>query len=221
MFSRGYISRLRRFGVLLAVSVLAACQGSTQLYTQAEAQHENQLTWVNLTHEVRFEHMIDKVAGAEDERLAAFLEQVGASHTDTLIIDTGNFGGEWADIRVRNIENTLRKQVPGGRPQRTRVGRDEFSEDIVRVIVGRYLVTTPRCPNWSKPSHRDPLNQPSSNFGCSTTANLGLMVADPADLVRGRRLGPADGTAMMQALQRYRAGRIKQPASQSTSGGEN
>ena len=88
----------------------------------------------------------------------------------------------------------------------------------MRVTVGRYLVVPPRCPNWAKPSQRDPLNQPASNFGCATTVNLGLMVADPADLVRGRTLGPADGSASMLSIQRYRAGQVLDAIGQATGG---
>ncbi len=219
MSVRGRFAGFNRFAVLLAVGLLAACQGSTQRYTSAEARHENQLPWVNLAHEVRFAEMVDVMSSSEDERLAAFLRQVGASQTDALTIDVGSFTGKWADIRVRNVAKTLRNQVPGGRPLFSRVGLGELPDDTVRVTVGRYLVVSPRCPNWAKPSTRDPLNQAASNFGCATTVNLGLMVADPADLVRGRALGPADGAASALSIQRYRAGRVLEAIGQDTGGG--
>ena len=56
-----------------------------------------------------------------------------------------------------------------------------------------YLVTLPPCPDWSRQSGTDFANLPHSNFGCATQTNLGLMIAEPEDLVRGRKLAPADG----------------------------
>lgn len=46
-------------------------------------------------------------------------------------------------------------------------------------------------------------------LGCATTANLGLMVADPVDLVQGRRLAPADGQPSVNAVGKYRTGGAK------------
>src|SRR5579863_1943614 len=53
------------------------------------------------------------------------------------------------------------------------------------VEITRTLVTLPPCPNWSKPSSADFANQPSSNFGCATETNLGMMIANPTDLASG------------------------------------
>jgi type IV pilus biogenesis protein CpaD/CtpE len=46
-------------------------------------------------------------------------------------------------------------------------------------------------------------NAPSSNFGCATAVNLGLMVASPGDLAAGRSLEPADGKPAASAVARY------------------
>lgn len=71
------------------------------------------------------------------------------------------------------------------------------------VEVTRTLVTLPPCPNWSKRSQPDYANAPSSNFGCATETNLGLMVANPTDLANARTLGPAAGEPAAAAVQRY------------------
>ena len=71
------------------------------------------------------------------------------------------------------------------------------------VEITRTLVTLPPCPNWSKPSGTDFSNRPSSNHGCATEVNLGMMVANPSDLARGRPLGPAAGQPVTAAVTRY------------------
>src|SRR3546814_11206295 len=43
-------------------------------------------------------------------------------------------------------------------------------------------------------------------FGCTTAYNLGVMIADPADLERGRELDPADAERAGLSIQRYRVG---------------
>jgi pilus assembly protein CpaD len=78
----------------------------------------------------------------------------------------------------------------------------------VELVLERYLVTLPACPDWSRRSGLDFDNQPLSNLGCATTTNLGLMVADPKDLVRGRPLDRADGVQQAEAIVRYRTGKV-------------
>ena len=82
--------------------------------------------------------------------------------------------------------------------------------NALRLVVGRYVVIPPSCPNWSKPSGGDSNNRTGSNFGCATATNLGAMVADPGDLVIGKTLGPGDATVSAGAVQRYREDSIKE-----------
>jgi pilus assembly protein CpaD len=83
--------------------------------------------------------------------------------------------------------------------------------DHAIVGIGRYTVTLPACPNWSKPPYTEYTNAQTSNWGCAAATNLGLMVASPADLVSGRTLAPADGQPAVMAVQRYLNDRIKPP----------
>jgi pilus assembly protein CpaD len=78
----------------------------------------------------------------------------------------------------------------------------------VELVMERYLVTLPACPDWSRQSGTDFSNQPFSNFGCATQSNLGLMVAEPKDLVSGRTLAPADGVHQAEGIVRYRTGKV-------------
>jgi pilus assembly protein CpaD len=82
------------------------------------------------------------------------------------------------------------------------------------IEVARTLVTLPPCPNWSKSSAgaTDYTNQPSSNFGCTTAVNLGLMAANPTDIVSGRPVGPAEGQPAAAAVNRYLNDKVVLPA---------
>jgi pilus biogenesis lipoprotein CpaD len=83
------------------------------------------------------------------------------------------------------------------------------------VQIGRYLVSTPACPNWSKNPPVDYSNTHASNFGCATAVNFGRMVASPADLVEGRPLGLADAIPAAAAVQRYQSDKVALPAGSS------
>jgi len=75
----------------------------------------------------------------------------------------------------------------------------------------RYLVTLPKCPNWSKfPADRYDNAYPS-NFGCANAVNLGMSVASPADVVEGRPLAMADGQPAAAAVNRYLNDRVQLP----------
>lgn len=77
--------------------------------------------------------------------------------------------------------------------------------------VGRYTVALPPCPNWSSPPGAEYTNAHMSNWGCAAATNLGLMVANPADLVSGRPLGRVEAQPAVAAVQRYMTDRVKQP----------
>jgi pilus assembly protein CpaD len=88
--------------------------------------------------------------------------------------------------------------------------------NAVRVHVDHVVVTAPQCPDWSKPEADNPDNSSSSNFGCATEANLAAMVANPADLARGRPNGPADGDALARGVELYKAGNLAKTLSGSS-----
>jgi len=81
-----------------------------------------------------------------------------------------------------------------------------LSEGEVGLTVARSMAILPDC-DQPQPLEPDP---PEFNrgFGCSTTNNLGVMVANPSDLERGGPLGSADPEAAVLGIQRYRLGEI-------------
>ena len=62
------------------------------------------------------------------------------------------------------------------------------------------------CGDWSGRSAFNPTNLPHTDYGCSYQRNIGLMLSDPRDLVRGRPLGRSDSQARSRVIQLYCAG---------------
>ena len=127
-----------------------------------------------------------ELASNRAEQVAAFLDEAGYGD---LSVTTTAFG-------------EALPAVPSTGPAAWQLNRR------VEVVLERYLVTLPGCPDWSRESGTDFDNLPFSNFGCATETNLGLMIAEPKDLVRGRPLGPADGTHQAEGIVRYRTGKV-------------
>lgn len=86
----------------------------------------------------------------------------------------------------------------------------EPSNDIksseAQIDVTYAAVISPRCPDWRASPVTTYSNTPHSNFGCATTTNLGLQVADPRDLVKGRGDSTPDPERSLRVIRKYRAG---------------
>jgi pilus assembly protein CpaD len=178
-------------------------------------------------HKVYFATDEARISGIERDRLLAFLDSVQPGPDDTLRLEghaderaTDLYNIELAARRAESVSEFLRAEgfddptvttsafgealpaVAGSGPESWQQNRR------VELVLERYLVTLPPCPDWSRQSGTDFANLPHSNFGCATQTNLGLMVAEPRDLVRGRGLAPADGVHQAEGIVRYRAGKV-------------
>ncbi|WP_282608120.1 CpaD family pilus assembly lipoprotein [Pelagibius sp. Alg239-R121] len=77
-------------------------------------------------------------------------------------------------------------------------------DERIAIIVTRTLVAMPDCSSTAPGRGQ----RPTALRDCANKTNLGLMVANPADLQRGSPGGPRDGTAAVLGIERYRAGEI-------------
>ncbi len=76
---------------------------------------------------------------------------------------------------------------------------------------GGKLVAVPKpCPNWKKGLMDGLDNQFKPQFGCADMYNLGKMISNPADLLRGEQLGEADAASGVLGIERYRQDKKKE-----------
>jgi pilus assembly protein CpaD len=78
--------------------------------------------------------------------------------------------------------------------------------DAVTLTYQRFDVALPACGDWSSNPRYDHSNDVHSDFGCTLQRDVGLMVADPADLVRMRDASAPDAPNASRVVQKYRAG---------------
>lgn len=75
----------------------------------------------------------------------------------------------------------------------------------VRVPV--WTAQVPECGQWPDRINPDWRNETTSHYGCAVTRNMGLMLSNPADLVRARELSGRDGERAVDVLTKYGQGK--------------
>ena len=174
----------------LALS-LGACTPQLAQYSDSSELKRNEVTMVRLKHTVNFDSgtALDAMEQAAIEDFLA-LNRVG--YGDVLSLDLGDVGDPNAMAeKWFAVYEYLKTHGMHLQPEAPITGAAPTSGSGI-LIVERYIVSTPACekfavgpdPNWA--------NSVSPWFGCTTTALLGLMIADPADLIDGNPMAPPD-----------------------------
>lgn len=195
----------RRHGYMIAAAfaLLAGACTPTSNWTEVQAPpKQNTVESIRLVHDVRFTGGA-QISAAEMAQLDGFITRHDIGYGDQVYVLTNTSGA--VPQRARNVLNYMKAHGIAANG----LSSVEAQPGVVRVVVNRHVVVPPNCPDWSKPATADYGNTPMSNLGCSTTANLGAMVADPGELVQGRQPGAADAEGSTGSIRRYRADKIK------------
>lgn len=184
--------------VIALLPLLGACAPGVAEYTKTEAP--NALRVDGATSELAFAFApgSDRLAAGETVRLDRLVATGRIRPADRVTVAASGPAPLAAARAAAVSARLLRWGIVADTGQLAAAPRNRAI-----VTVGRYAVTLPPCPNWSMPRANDFTNAPTSNFGCATAVNFGLMVASPGDLVAGRQLAPADGKPAAAAVNRY------------------
>lgn len=198
--------------LLSGLLLLAACAPRTENWSSFEGPKQPEINWAEFHHNVHFAPTSSRLDDNEFAGVSRFLSRIGSGEGVRIWLVAGDQKNPRLALRRESVlADRLREQgfkVALGSVEK-KAGKQSASDDVVRITVGRYVVTPPRCPYWSKPATGDQSNQPSGNFGCATATNLTLMIADPGDLIGSRGTGPGDGEALANGIDAYRAGKVE------------
>lgn len=204
-------TRLLNFA-LLATLAFASPSLAAQKWSENDVEKTNRVDLVRLSHDVAFgsEVSVNDLPASSLRELAAFLANRKIGQYDELTVDAPLT----ADGQLSRLDQQRRDALAKFLRGRGLALKDAITpygaapkSGVIRLVVGRYVVTTPTCADWSQPSGSNRKNRPSHNLGCSNERALGQMIANPRDLIEGREFDGPDATVAAKAVQNYREGR--------------
>ena len=208
---------LRELAVIgLACLAVAACspkQGEfgDEFFPHAKWEQipqapENMVEVVTLRHLVSFTGSDRGLSVAESDELAEFIANNRLNAGDEIVVQAGAGSSSRAiNARVATIKTEFARRGLVAAESVAAPGSSTPAGNEVAILVTRAVVIPPDC---SVPQPRPGL-RPDHYWGCHVDSALGMMVANPLDLVEGRELGPGDAAQATGALQRYREDKIK------------
>jgi pilus assembly protein CpaD len=169
-----------KLALALAIGLgLAGCGGmptNTSLYStkQPVVERTNMVLDVNTSN-----------AGlpiSEQQRLNGWFEAMDLRYGDRLAIENPSqnpaVSGAIRDLAARYglmLSDTAPVTAGNLQPGQT------------RVVITRSTANVPGCPDWSAKSDMNYSSGTSPGYGCAVNSNLAAMVADPQDLLEGKK----------------------------------
>lgn len=208
-----------KYSTLLTVTLLTGCAPEIVEWTPAESPKENKIERTVFYHTIQYSSQSKSFSEAEVNALLRFLKTNAESPSAVSIILEECDGH--SKKRIKDIQRVLVKYgvpydmiivEPAGQAHKDH----KASSSGVCLVLEKYLVIPPSCADFSQPIGEAIQAHAPSNYGCATVANLGMMVANPRDLVRGRPLGASDGTVIAAGVKRYRDDKVKELIDTST-----
>lgn len=184
-------------------------------WEQIPTSRDNMVEVITLRHSVAFAEGQTALSASAQGELANFIRANGIRNPDEIVVQTpGRQGDRLIMGRLDAVKSEFARH--GLVAAESVVPQSAASAAVpgqVAVHVTRAVVIAPDC---STPQPKRTL-RPEQPWGCSVNAALGMMVANPLDLVEGRDLGPGDGEQASAALRRYRADEVKKLKNEDTS----
>ena len=191
---------------ILACLALAGCSNAAN-FTNGDSQKRNVVEMIRLGFDISFEANSSNLDNREIQQLDTFMMNNNVSYGDELSMDfplqrDGSLSSQNQD-RLAFLTELLKQRGLHLSPTITPYGMSP-GKDMGRFLISRYVVTPPQCDDWSQPSTDNYGNTNLPNFGCSLQAHLGLMIANPRDLITGVKGGGTDTEQATQAIRTFR-----------------
>jgi pilus assembly protein CpaD len=204
--------------------LLGACTSEWDMYgvdpKDYYAAHpvENRVETKNTTYTVHFQPDADRLTGDDIASLRGSVRDISP-----LAVESVQIQMHPSQVKNQNRQQHLTKLLRSmGYPERAIIVEpsETLTKDDVQVNIAYASVISPRCPDWRRSPITSYSNTSHGNIGCASTTNLGLMVADPRDLVHGEGNVSPDSQRNSTVIQNYRSGVeiAPAPASSGTSG---
>ncbi len=158
---------------------------------------------------------------SEQQRLTGWFETLGLKYGDRIAVENPGQNPAVAGA-VRDLAARYGLILADAAP----VTPGYLEPGQARVVITRSSASVPGCPDWSAKSDMNYTNGLSPGFGCAINSNLAAMVADPQDLLEGKKgSGETVISTSNKAITTYRdqaptgAGGLQQAGAAGGSGG--
>jgi pilus assembly protein CpaD len=195
----------------LALIALSACtsnwdmQGTDPKDYYAEHPIKNTLETHTHSQLVHFATKENKLSGYEAQKLQDGLHGVSLAAVESVEVQMSD-----ADMKNASRKQSIRRLLHNlgyARDNYSFVPSAAMARDDMQLNIVYATVVSPECPDWRTSPITTYSNTTQGNFRCATETNLGLMVADPHDLVRGTGDVRMDSQRADQVVNDYRAGK--------------
>ncbi len=119
---------------------------------------------------------------SEQQRLNGWFETMDLRYGDRVAVENPSQNPAVANA-VRDLAARYGLMLSDTAP----VTAGNLQPGQARVVITRASASVPGCPDWSAKSDMNYTNGLSPNYGCAINSNLAAMVADPQDLVEGKK----------------------------------
>ncbi len=141
------------------------------------------------------------ISPAETQRMSEWFNAMQLRYGDRVAVDYGDsYAAPAVGQTVSGLVQDYGLMVANTAP----VTPGAVAPGTVRVIITRSVASVPSCPDWSTTSDRNFDSSNHSNYGCSVNSNMAAMIADPEDLVRGRKDTALDSNSGNKAVNAHR-----------------
>jgi pilus assembly protein CpaD len=124
----------------------------------------------------------DGLPVAEQRRVAAWFEAMDLRYGDRISVEDPLDRPE-TRTAVADLTGRYGMMLSDALP----VSTGDLQPGQARVVILRSRASVPGCPDWSETSDASLGNGLSPGYGCANNGNLAAMVADPEDLIKGRK----------------------------------
>lgn len=124
------------------------------------------------------------VSATESQRVSDWFDALKLGFGDRIALD---YGDGTANTAVRRQVGDLAADHGMILEETAPVTAGNIAQGTARIVVTRSTASVPNCPNWAKPNDANFNSSNHPNYGCAVNSNMAAMVADPEDLVRGRK----------------------------------
>ena len=182
---------MRKCYLTLPLLAFSACsptmdmQGEDPKEYYAEHPIKNTIETRVQTVTLQYDPGEQRLSADERERLSDSLHKISMLAIQSIQVSFAGTDTAANEERKKHLTKLLRN-MGYSKGQYIYEPSSLLKSDEVKLVIIYAIVKPPEhCPDWRTSPITTHSNTTQGNYGCATQVNLGLMIADPHDLVRG------------------------------------